>query len=57
MNPLNVILIGFFTIIVSVVIFGSDVPNQKLDRCIELANKIGLDPNDDKMLFIKECMN
>lgn len=29
---------------------------EELNVCIELANKAGLDPNDDKVEFIKTCM-
>lgn len=65
-NKLSLILlwivttVSVFVIVVTVVFIGKeDMRNKDLERlkiCQGIANQNGLDPNDDKISFISDCM-
>ena len=51
----GVILVGLIIFDIITIITTKKVNNQRLDFCITLEDKIGLDPNNDKITFIKNC--
>ena len=56
----TIVSVFVFTIVVAVVFIGKEyMRNNDLERlkiCQEIANQNGLDPNDDKISFISDCM-
>lgn len=49
-----IFLIGVGVFFVSLAAVSID--NQRYTNCVETANQIGLDPNDEKIEFIKQCV-
>lgn len=50
------IAVGIAILIIRMAFLPFPENTEKFDKCIELANEIGLDPNDEKVEFIKTCM-
>lgn len=50
-----ILVISIFALMALTDILGKKDNNETLDKCIALSNILELDPNEEKVEFIKDC--